>query len=218
MKKLSLLVAILLIATIGGVYATWNYSQGDVVSKSSYFDEVTKITDKVVENAKGVIEITHNDLTITIDDSDNDHFAEWNLTGSITIKFTPNAGADSTVKEHGIDLQWNLVTTNTGTGSTTWVYGDPATKIFCVNTEVVTLTKESADDVAVPGSFVWTVSAEELISRITFYSNVVDTNINNINSAGANSNLYLDTVAKYDAFKLALHSGTIGIVVAENNV
>ena len=215
MKKLSLLVAILLIATVGSVYATWNYSQGDVVSKSSYFDEVTKITDKVVENAKGVIEITHNDLTITIDDSDNDHYAEWNLTGSITIKFTPNAGADSTVKENGVDLQWNLVTTNTGTGSTTWVYGDPATKIFCVNTETVTLAKESADKEAVPGSFVWTISAEELISKITFYSNEVDASKNLV---GTKSNLYLDTVAKYDAFKLALHSGTIGIVVAENNV
>ena len=212
MKKLSLLVATLLIATIGGVYATWNYSQGDVVSRSSYFDQVTKITDKVVENAKGVIEITQNDLTITIDDSDNDHFAEWNLTGSITVKFTPNAGADSTVKESGIDLQWNLVTTNTGTGSTTWVYGDPATKIFCVNTEAVTLAKGSADKLAVPGSFVWTVSANELISKITFYSNEVDTSKNVV---GTNSNLYLDTVAKYDAFKLALHSGTIGIVVAE---
>ena len=212
MKKLSLLVATLLIATIGGVYATWNYSQGDVVSRSSYFDQVTKITDKVVENAKGVIEITQNDLTITIDDSDNDHFAEWNLTGSITVKFTPNAGADSTVKESGIDLQWNLVTTNTGTGSTTWVYGDPDTKIFCVNTEAVTLAKGSADKLAVPGSFVWTVSANELISKITFYSNEVDTSKNVV---GTNSNLYLDTVAKYDAFKLALHSGTIGIVVAE---
>ncbi len=105
MKKLSLLVATLLIATIGSVYATWNYSQGAIASKTAYFDYVTKITDKVVDNAKGVIEITKNDLAITIDDANNNHYAEWTLTGSLTVKFTPNAGADADVKANGIDLQ-----------------------------------------------------------------------------------------------------------------
>lgn len=30
MKKLSLLVALMLIITVGGVYAAWNYAQGEV--------------------------------------------------------------------------------------------------------------------------------------------------------------------------------------------
>ncbi len=215
MKKLSTLIAILLIATIGGVYATWNYSQGEVTSRTSYFDDITKITDKVVDNAKGEIVITKNDLAITIDDSDNDHFAEWKLTGSLTVTFTPNAGADQTVKDSGIDLEWSLLTTNSGTGSTTWVY--EGVNVFFVKTDAVTLSKDNADKTSTPGSFIWTIEASDLISKITFYNTEYSDTVNRptTGETPVNSNLKLDTVAKYDAFKLALHSGTIGIKIAE---
>ena len=224
MKKLSTLIAIFLIATIGGVYATWNYSQGDVTSRTSYFDDVTKITDKVVDNAKGEIVITKNDLAITIDDSNNNHFAEWKLAGSLTVTFTPNPGADQTVKDNGIDLEWSLLTTNTGTGSTTWVYG--GNKIFFVKNNVVTLAKEDAQKQE-NGSFVWTISASDLTDKILFN---VPTDITNDNVASYDDKnpisttevkdtlLKLETVAKYDAFKLALHSGTIGIKIEEKSV
>lgn len=220
MKRLSTLIAILLIATIGGVYATWNYSQGAAASKTAYFDDVTKITDKVVDNAKGVIEITKNDLAITIDDANNNHYAEWSIAGSLTVKFTPNAGVDETVKNEGIDLQWSLLTTNSGTGNVTWVY--QGVNIFFVKTDAVTLAK--GDATKQDGSFVWTIEASELIPYITFYNTEYSSTVNEVsiidtenpgNSVYKDTNLYLDTVAKYDAFKLALHSGTMGITVAE---
>lgn len=224
MKKLSTLIAIFLIATIGGVYATWNYSQGDVTSRTSYFDDITKITDKVVDNAKGEIVIAKNDLAITIDDSNNNHFAEWKLTGSLTVTFTPNAGADQTVKDNGIDLEWSLLTTNTGTGSTTWVY--EGNKIFFVKNNVVTLAKGPEKKQA-DGSFVWTINASELTDKILFNVPTTVTNENldsyddknpiSINEV-RDTQLKLETVAKYDAFKLALHSGVIGIRIAEKNV
>ena len=218
MKKLSTLIAILLIATIGGVYATFNYSQGTVISKTAYFDDVTKITDKVVDNAKGEIVISKNDLAITIDDSNNNHKAEWKITGSLTVTFTPNAGADQTVKDFGIDLEWNLLTTNSGTGSTTWVYNN--VNVFYVKTDAVTLSKNSADKTTTPGSFIWTINASELIPYITFYNTEYSSTVNKptINENAIDSNLLLDTVARYDAFKLALHSGTIGIRIAEKAV
>jgi hypothetical protein len=220
MKKLSTLIAILLIATIGGVYATWNYSQGTVISKTAYFDDVTKITDKVVDNAKGVIEITKNDLAITIDDANNNHYAEWSVAGSLTVKFTPNSGADETVKLNGIDLQWSLLTTNSGTGNVTWVYEN--VNIFFVKTDAVTLAKGAATKQG--DSFVWTINASDLVPHIAFYNTEYSATVNKVseidtenpgNSVYNDSNLYLNTVARYDAFKLALHSGTIGITVAE---
>lgn len=213
MKKVSILIALFLIATIGGVYSTFNYSQGDVTSKTAYFDDITKITDKVVDNAKGVLAITKNDLAITIDDEDNDHYAEWKLSGEITVTFTPNAGADEDVKNNGIDLQWSLLTTNSGTGSSTWVY--EGTKIFFVETNPVELLKTAANKDA-QGVFTWTIAASELLNKITFYSNEYSSTVNQPSTDSiVNSNLKLETVAKYDSFKLALHSGTIGITVAE---
>ena len=194
MRRLSTLIAILLIATIGGVYATWNYAQGEVTSKTVYFDDVTKITDKKVNNAKGVIDIIKNDLAITIDDADNDHYAEWYLTGSLTIKFTPNQGADETVKLNGIDLQWKLSV------SDNWKYS--VDNIFTVNTETVDIDKGA---LGADGSFSWEVTAEQLADKIRFY-NVTQ---------GSESALKLDTVSEYEAFKHALHSGSIGITVSE---
>ena len=38
MKKLSLLIALALLVSIGGVYATWNYAMGDAASVDAYLD------------------------------------------------------------------------------------------------------------------------------------------------------------------------------------
>ncbi len=89
---------------------------------------------------------------------------------------------------------------------------------------MVDLAKGDADKLTEPGSFIWTVNASELISRIAFYNDEYSATVNKVstidtvtpeNSEINDTNLYLDTVAKYDAFRLALHSGTIGITVSE---
>ena len=76
---------------------------------------------------------------------------------------------------------------------------------------------ETADKVTTPGSFIWTISASEIADKITFYSNEASDVVNRptVDATVIDSNLKLETVAKYEAFKLALHSGTIGINVAE---
>jgi len=109
MKKLTVLIALALILTIGGVYATWNYAQGSVPSVPKSLDGQTKITDKVVDSkAKGNIFVDPDNLSLLIDDANNDHMAELTVTGYITITFQPNAGADADVVEHGIPLKYAL--------------------------------------------------------------------------------------------------------------
>ena len=49
MKKLSVLIAMILCVTIGGVYATWTYA-GQKVSDASY-ESVLRLTDAVEEGA-----------------------------------------------------------------------------------------------------------------------------------------------------------------------
>ena len=128
MKKLTVIIALMLVVTIGGVYATWNYAQGNVAKVDKYLDSVTKITDKVVTTAKGTIAVDTTGVSIVIDDADNNHVAELYVTGDIVVTFTPNEGADQDVDANGIALQYQM--SNTGL-----IYG--GNPIFTYNTSVV---------------------------------------------------------------------------------
>ena len=142
MKKLSLLVAIILCVTIGGVYATWNYAQGSVTSQTKYFDGTTVITNKVVSTAKGTIAIDTSALNIVIDDTNNDHVAELNVSGSVRVTFTPaSSGVDTDVAANGIKMQYAIGLTGSQVyeganiftvDSTVQAMGTTATKSFTI--------------------------------------------------------------------------------------
>ena len=199
MKKLSLLIAMILCVTIGGVYATWSYSQGTSATRDAYLDDVTKITDKTVLNAKGVISVDKTGLTITIDDSNDDFVAECTIAGDLVIKFKPNSGADPDVFENGVTLQYKLSVENT------WKYNDVL--IFSVDTNAVTLGTPTKTGSGQNVEFTWTISAADLDSRIAFYTNNAGT--------GADGTLSLTSVTAYEAFKKALHNGSICVTVSE---
>lgn len=66
MKKLSLLVALILCVTIGGVYATWTYA-GEKVTDAKY-ESVIRLTDAVESGAYGTYTVESN-LKLFIDQS-----------------------------------------------------------------------------------------------------------------------------------------------------
>lgn len=108
-RKLSLLIALSLFVTIGGVYATWNYAQGDAAPVPQALDGATDLTAKVVDAvAKGNIGVTLQDVALIIDDANGDHYGELTKSGTIAITFTPSAGADAGVATNGIPLQYAL--------------------------------------------------------------------------------------------------------------
>lgn len=111
MKKLSVLVALILCVTVGSVYATWNYAQGGAEKVVKYFDDSTVITPSVTDTAKGTIEVDTTGLDIVIDDEGNDYYGDMTITGKVVITFTPSEGADETVANSGIALQYSLGTT-----------------------------------------------------------------------------------------------------------
>ena len=109
MKKLTVIIALMLVVTIGGVYATWNYAQGEVLAVDEYLDgTTTRITEKVIDTAKGKIAIDDSNFSIVIDDANNDKQAELVVSGSIQVTFTPSDGADETVTASGIPLQFTI--------------------------------------------------------------------------------------------------------------
>lgn len=102
MKKLGIIVALALIVTVGGVYATWNYTS----AATGTVDPVTggasiALTDKVINNlSSGTITTSDNTLSIQLDDTNNDHIAELVFGGSITVSFsgTDAEGTSTTIQ------------------------------------------------------------------------------------------------------------------------
>lgn len=98
MKKLSVLVALMLIITVGGVYATWNYvSYENNATTASEIISVTLADDIVEKLTKGGLAVRNSTLTISIDDpAPQDYIAELIVGGQISFEYTP---ADSSADD-----------------------------------------------------------------------------------------------------------------------
>ena len=109
MRKIALLVALALIISVGGVYATWRYSTLAVSDFEYNLSDALSITlVDTTDSAKGSI-AAPNSLRLTIDDDNGDHKPDWdadiaNETGSLTVKFTPNVGASNVTLKYYITL------------------------------------------------------------------------------------------------------------------
>ena len=112
MKKLTVIIALMLVVTIGGVYATWDYAQGAVANAEKALDGQTTITAKVITTSKGTITIDPSNLSIVIDDANHDHIGELTTSGSILVTFTPNTLADPAVRNQGIKMQFKVAVNN----------------------------------------------------------------------------------------------------------
>lgn len=112
MKKVSAIIAMATIMTIGGVYATFNYAQGDAASVSDTLSP--SIDSAVLESKKGTIKIT-SDFAVTIDDlgvinggTTHSYFTGMKTTGTFKVTFTPEIGADADVRDNGIKMRMKL--------------------------------------------------------------------------------------------------------------
>lgn len=117
MKKLSALIALLVCVTIGGVYATWTYSDTNDIADVQKEITVT-MPDATLSGANGVYKI-ETDLAITIDQKDaKDHTAvlKFSENSKITVTFTVADFAPNTIKEHGLDTKLYFGTSKDATG------------------------------------------------------------------------------------------------------
>lgn len=112
MKKLGLIIALALIVTIGGVYATFNYAQGNADTATQEVGMV--IAGKAGDTKKGTISITST-FEINVDDTTGTLKTGYTTTGETKVKFTAATGADADVRDNGIKLK--LTITISGTNS-----------------------------------------------------------------------------------------------------
>lgn len=191
MKKLSVLIALILCVTIGGVYATWTYTQNtDIADEQIHM--TMNLTDVAYAGSYGTYRIDTSGLTMKIDPKEGTtHKTALYITGQIVITFTPNSVAPQEVKDNGVDSTFQLTLTNDN-----WLYEGQ---------KIVTLQHNDAEEITwgAPdqnGVFSFVITAEELSQHITL------------------TEYNLDTKAKYDAFNLALGQGQITITVSDGQV
>lgn len=150
MRKISILIALAMILTIGGVYATWNYAQGSAANID--LSPTVVLTDKVIDTPKGSIIVDMSSLNISIDDANHDYDAELVMSGAINITFVADALAPTEVQTNGIKLQYTVAAT------TPWEYN--GTQIFTAVSTPIVINNGIA-------TFTATITAEELMNVIS---------------------------------------------------
>lgn len=215
MKKLSVLIALVLCVTIGGVYAAWNYSQGNTASVN--VSREINMAQVVTNGIKGTITATpQNNFAFLVDDIANDpdpdnvgsfidikYKAVLVGTGDILINFTESPGADQTTKDKGIKM---IATVTLSTNSQDGLkYDDPSTTDL--EEEIVPIAVKAGENEIVLNDTnedgqpdpckQATITAEKIVSCLEL------------------ANVTLDTKAENDAFHTALKDYTIVITISE---
>ena len=188
MKRLGAIIAIALVLTIGGVYATFNYAQGLTGDQTATLTKT--LGDAETTNAKGTISVNTEDFSIVVDDTNGDLQTETTASGSIKVKFEASQGADAAVRDNGIKLK--LVITIEGTNK----YG---------NKDIFTLT--DAYTTACNGKgYIVLNDGNEVSGEIT-----VDIS----GYIAAANNFDLPTLDDYNAFSTAFDATHIKVTVSE---
>lgn len=202
-RRMSLILALALIVTVGGVYAAWTYSEGapaalDVKSKPGMASINAHIEKGSITTAG-----TSN-LAFKVDDATPDNAADYTATvateGSASIKFVPaSAGVDEDVKTNGIRLMATVTVTNVS-GTTLAKYENDAgveVAIFSAKAENTFLL--NGGNKCAPGATI-TFQASEVMACLDFCENTEVT---------------LPSYGDYTAFAQALNTYQIVITISE---
>lgn len=201
MKKLSVLIALMLCVTIGGVYATWTYAGTNDIA-DAYAEAKVTIADAELTGANGTYKIESN-LVLVIDQANTAHESvllfNSNNSESIYLKvtFTPADHADANIKNFAVPSELYFGTTNTmqytmdvngnysaeGTPKDIFTFANPSNNDFDPN---VTWEKQS------DGTFTYTLDEAALRAQISLSQVFV-----------------LDTKTEHDAFRAALNGNIV---------
>ena len=186
MKKFGLLIMLALLVSIGGVYATWYYTQSDDVADITN-GRALNMSDAEFTGTYGGYSVDTSKLVMTVDPKQGTaHVTALYITGEIVVTFTPSTYAPDDVKSNGV-----ATTCTFGVSNADWKYDE--TNIVSVDSTPISVVWTRAEN----GTFTYTISAETLADIITL------------------SEITLDTKADYDAYDNLLTLGQITISVSD---
>ena len=189
MKNFSLIIAMILCVTIGGVYATWTYTQNIDVADEGV-NKVMNLGNVEYSGSYGTYKVDAAGLTLTIDPkAETAHTTALYGTGKIVITFTPNSVAPATVKENAVRSTYALSFANAD-----WKYeGKDIIKVADGHTGSHDIVWTPAGD----GTFTFVITADELLKHLSL------------------TEFELDTKVKYDAYNAVLGTGAIVVTVSD---
>ncbi len=213
MKKLSLLIALFMCVTIGGVYATWTYAGTNDIADGFAEAKVT-ITDVELTGANGTYKIESN-LVLSIDQANEKHEAVLLFAANdaqaifLKVTFTPSSIASADIKANAVPSELYFTTTTpmqykidangnydeNGTPTDIFVFTNPGNSEL---DNIFTWNKETN------GTFTYTLDETALKEQIKL-------------NTFAGKTLVLDTKAEHDAFRTAL-AGNIVARVTDGTV
>lgn len=187
MKKLSLLIALCMLLSIGGVYATWVYSKSDDVADVIGSKAIT-MTGATFTGTYGTYNVDTSNLTMVVDPKEGTaHTTSLKIGGNLVIKFTPDTYAPVEVKKNGVASTFAFSLSNSA-----WNYDSKA--IMTVDTEKHDITWGNPDS---NGVFTYTIDANALAGYLTL------------------AEFTLDTKADYDAYEMELTKGQVVITISD---
>lgn len=205
MKKLTMLIAMILCVTIGGVYATWYFTDiTDVTDVSSPIAVNLELTGEAGPYGTYSISKSSTTTPIRIDQKETgNHTAVLKTDGTIIVTFTPNPNADLTVKNNAVD---------------TYIY-------FSGNLADIKYTDTNSANIAV---FKFTRAASfETKEKITlvkgadgkFTCDITELVAGKENSVvQLNSTFVLDSLTKYRAFEAAIANLAINVHITDGTL
>ena len=198
-SKLAIMAAVATMVTVGGVYATWTFSEGSVVDATTTVNvAMTGVTTNTEKGTLAVTVMGEGGFTLSVDDSNNDHYPEIMKTGAVTVTFTPSATASDDVKTNGIDVQLAIsYAPYTGGPASLEEWKYETTQIFEVAAEPLHLEGASATESG--GVFTWTVAAGDIGIDLTTAMKAV----------------LIDTFEKYGDLNEILAKGHFVLTVSE---
>lgn len=198
MKKLSLLVALALLITVGGVYATWTYTQTTDVADESV-NIPLNLTSVVHSDGYGAYVIDQSTLALKVEPKPGTtHTTALTISGELVVTFTPSTFAPVEVKENGVPSTFAFSLSNNS-----WKFDDghddgdtplgDRVIIKLNHTELHNITWVKQGN----GTFIFTLDATALQPHFTL------------------TEFTLDTKALYDAYNTALGNGQIVFTVSD---
>ena len=199
--KLAIVAALATVVTVGGVYATWTFAEGNATGANTSVNvAMTGVNSSTERGTLSVMVMGANGFTLAVDDSNNDHYAEVKKEGVVTVTFTPSASASEDVKTNGIDVQCVISYAPYENGPATladWKYDDK--QIFDIQndeSDPILLNKGASTYNNQTNTFTWTIDAEDVGIDLA-------------------TNFFIDTLAKYNAMNVELAKGHFVLTVSE---
>lgn len=184
MKKLSLLIALCMLVSIGGVYATWIYSEG-AAHPNDEISVAFGMVDYLAQGAAGTYGYVSNSLDFQIDQTSATSYKPkmvWGPTAKVTLKFTPAANAN----QAAINDALACTITVSGTNLDTATFG--GSPIFSLdNTSPIDLEPSDWGDPDVNGVYSYTLNATQISHMIRIRDDIT-----------------LPTLTEYSSFKTAI--------------